>query len=288
MTREAVTAADRRRVARAWRRRHLLWAAIFGAGFGFGVGAGPLLAAPVAEAYFPDALRLRELTVVGTRRLAPEEVAAAAALAPNGRLDHIETGAVARRIEAHPWIARARVAALSPGALVVSVEEREPAATVAGDGDATWWVDGEGVAFALVEDAAEGAAFPRIDGLAEIAPGRADARLAQGVRIAGATRERGLRGLREVRLGGDDPHALPSLRLARPRARVLLGGDDLDAKLKRLARLLAADLPEVAAASAIDLRFGERTVLRSDASWMGDAEAEARGSAPPSGTGPAG
>jgi len=229
---------------------------------------------------------------VGIERLGAAEVAAAAGLAPAARLDRIEPARLAARIEAHPWIARARVAVLSPGGLRVAVEERVPTATAVLASQA-WWVDDAGVAFAPVDEAAEASIFPRIAGVSDAAPGRADPRLAQAVRIARAARAHGLRGLRNVRVGsegggGETSRTLPSLRLVQPEAVVLLGGGELDAKLERLAALIAAELPEVLEASAIDLRFGDRMVLRSDAFRTGDAETWARGSAAASGTGPAG
>jgi cell division protein FtsQ len=292
VSRRTTSPAERRRAALAQRRRRALWAAVFVAGFGLGATLGPRLAAPVAELCVPEVLRLRELRVVGNEHLSAAEVAAAAGLEPNARLDLIEPELLAARIEAHPWIARARVAALAPGGLRVAVEERVPAATAV-LASQPWWVDDAGVAFARVEEAAEASVFPRIEGVADAAPGRADPRLAQGVRVARAARAHGLRGLRDVRVGSqggsdEDSRRLPSLRLVQPAAEVLLGGGELDAKLERLTRLLAAELPEVLEASAIDLRFGDRMVLRSDASRTGDAATWARGSAAASRTGPAG
>jgi UDP-N-acetylenolpyruvoylglucosamine reductase len=229
VSRRTTSPAERRRAALAQRRRRALWAAVFVAGFGLGATLGPRLAAPVAELCVPEVLRLRELRVVGNEHLSAAEVAAAAGLEPNARLDLIEPELLAARIE----------------------------------------------------------------GVADAAPGRADPRLAQGVRVARAARAHGLRGLRDVRVGSqggsdEDSRRLPSLRLVQPAAEVLLGGGELDAKLERLTRLLAAELPEVLEASAIDLRFGDRMVLRSDASRTGDAATWARGSAAASRTGPAG
>ena len=90
----------------------------------------------------------------------------------------------------------------------MAVEERVPAATavLASQGGEAWWVDDAGVPFAPVEDAAEGSTFPRIAGVADAAPGRADLRLAQGVGIARAARAHGLGGLRAVRVGTKVPN----------------------------------------------------------------------------------
>ncbi len=300
MTRRPESRRRRRQRLRARRRRNLAGALLFAGALGLGASAGPRLAGLAVGAVYPEAVRVRELAVLGARRLTPAEVAAAAGLEPAARFDDVDAADLARRIEAHPWIARARVAAFPPGGLVVSVTEREPVATAVfreadGRGESRWWIDVEGVAFAPVADAAAGGSYPSIAwGEAEaLAAPEGDAPephplLAQGVRIAGATRDHGIAGLREVQLGGGDLRELPRLRLAGSDASVWLGGGELEAKLGRLARLLDAGLPEVAEASEIDLRFGERAVLRSDASRTGDAATGTRGGASASGAGPAG
>jgi hypothetical protein len=63
---------------------------------------------------------------------------------------------------------------------------------------------------------------------------------------------------------------------------VTLGPGEREAKLARLAALLAARRPEVAAALEIDLRFGDRMVLRSGPPPVsGGGVAEASGGSPP-------
>jgi hypothetical protein len=92
--------------------------------------------------------------------------------------------------------------------------------------------------------------------------------------------------VREVRVARDDPARLPALVLASG-TRVTLGAGDLDGKLARLAALLAAGRPEVAAALEIDLRFGDRMVLRSGAlpeGGSGVAAASGRSAPPRAGT----
>ena len=67
-------------------------------------------------------------------------------------------------------------------------------------------------------------------------------------------------------LADADPARAPALALRAggpaPGALVLLGEGERDAKLARLARLLATGLPELATAAEIDLRFGADVVLR--------------------------
>src|SRR4029450_13028737 len=64
-----------------------------------------------------------------------------------------------------------------------------------------------------------------------------------------------------VRAGRGAPQELPARELTSG-ARVLVGAGDPAPRLERLAALLRAGLPEVAAAREIDLRFGDRMVLR--------------------------
>ena len=74
-----------------------------------------------------------------------------------------------------------------------------------------------------------------------------------------------------------------SLRFAGSPLRVVLGREDLDSKLRELARLLAADMPEVDDATELDLRFAGQAVLRNEPPRIGAAKAAAaRGRAAPS------
>ena len=64
---------------------------------------------------------------------------------------------------------------------------------------------------------------------------------------------------------------------------VVLGREDLDSKLRELARLLAADVPEIGDAAEIDLRFADQAVLRKESPPEEAAKAAAaRGRATPS------
>ena len=117
-------------------------------------------------------------------------------------------------------------------------------------------------------------------GLEDASPSVADSRLREGVDIVKALERHGLTEIREVRLGGHAPSELPALRVGIERdggPEVLLGSGDLDPKLERLAALLAAPFDEVREASSIDLRFGDRMVLRSGPPEGSGAAASAGG-----------
>ncbi|WP_157572336.1 cell division protein FtsQ/DivIB [Nevskia soli] len=76
--------------------------------------------------------------------LKPQQIAAAAAIAPGARLFDVRLDAVRAQVEALPWVAHARVSRVWPGRIAVRVWERKPYALWGDKG----LVDEEGVAFA--------------------------------------------------------------------------------------------------------------------------------------------
>jgi hypothetical protein len=182
-------------------------------------------------------------------------------------------------------VARARVTLLRPGRILVAVEEREPVAVaLLGSPPTRFWLDAEGVPF-LPVGGADTAGRVAVVGPEEARPGRAEPRFAEGVALAGALARHGL-AVREVQVARSEASELPVLVLASG-ARALLGAGDHETKLARLGALLAARLPEVAAAREIDLRFGDRMVLRGGPPAAA-GEAGAGGGAPPPNPGPRG
>jgi cell division protein FtsQ len=196
------------------------------------------------------------LALLGNRHATPAELAAAAGLGPGVRLARLDPAVVRAGIAAHPWVRSVRVATLPPDRLIVAVEEREPAA-VAPIGASTWLVDRSGRAFL---EAAPERPLPLLTG----ARATDDPRLAEGMAWLAALAAHGLPAPRELALADADPARAPALALAAPApaARILLGSGERDAKLTRLARLLATRLPELASVAEIDLRFGADVILR--------------------------
>jgi len=236
---------------------------------------------PVVARLRPELLAVERLALVGAERVAPAEVIAALGLHAGTPVLAVDAPELRRRLEAHPWVARARVALLRPGRVVVALEEREPVAVVLlGSPPSRWWLDAEGVPF-LPVGTADARGHAVVVGPEDAKPRAADARLAEGVAVARALRTHALPPVREVLVGRDAPSRLPALVLGSG-TRVTLGPGELDAKLARLAALLAAGRPEVAAAFEIDLRFGDRMVLRS-----GPPPADGGGVAAASGGSPA-
>lgn len=75
--------------------------------------------------------RVRQIELVGVRNLAPDAVIAALRLAPEASV-FTDTRILADRIRGLPGVAEARVARHLPAALMIEVEEVEPAALVPG------------------------------------------------------------------------------------------------------------------------------------------------------------
>jgi cell division protein FtsQ len=280
----------RRRRGRRLRRRRsarqrALLLAIWGAAAAFGLAAGIETSEPVLARLRPEVLAVESVALVGARHAAPDELVAALGLAAGTPVLSVDAPELRRRVEAHPWVARARVTLLRPGRVLLAVEEREPVAiALLGNPPTRFWLDAEGVPFLPVGNGDAGAKVAVV-GPAEARPGSADPRFAEGVALAGALGRHGL-AVREVQVARGEAAELPVLVFENG-ARVLLGAGDHDAKLARLGALLRARLPEVAAAREIDLRFGDRMVLRGGPPAAA-GEAGASGGAPPPNPGPRG
>lgn len=205
----------------------------------------------------PDLFTLRRLEIEGARRVEP--AALAHAVLPADAPEPLTPDEIAARLEAHPWIAEAAVARLAPDTVVARVREYAPAAVVIALGETPVLVDEDGLAFADATGP-EWASLPQLV-VAELTPrDRRDPVLAQGVALARAAADAGFSGI-EIALDGEDPNAVPALRVAGVPARIVLGASDPAPKLARLVRLLASE-PAAAEAREIDLRFAEQVVLR--------------------------
>jgi hypothetical protein len=179
------------------------------------------------------------------------------------------------------------VTVLRPGRLIAHVTEREAAAvTRLGMPPTLWLVDVDGTPFTPVA-AVWARSHVVVAGPPDAEPGVASGRLREGVRIARALLARGLGPAVEVEVAGAPPAELPALRLE-DGPRVLLGPGELDEKLRRLDALLGAGFAEVERAAVIDLRFGDRMVLRSGPSGGPDEATTAGGRPTPSWTRPLG
>ncbi|RKN50782.1 cell division protein FtsQ/DivIB [Micromonospora endolithica] len=153
---DAVPASTRRFMARARQRRvraALPWA----------VAAGVLaLAGLVAWTLLGTGLfGVREVRVAGAELVTPVQVRDAAAVPDGTPLARVDLAAAAGRIGALPAVQRATVTRDWPDALVVTVTERTPAATVPRDGQFVV-VDAAGVVFRTLPEQPAGLPVVRV------------------------------------------------------------------------------------------------------------------------------
>ena len=234
----------------------------------------------VGGAWLADAT-LETVSVRGARHLSAQAIAATSGVAPGAALAALDRDSVAARLTENAWIDQARVLALPSGRLLLAVVERQPVAVLAGE--QPWAVDATGSPFAPAPSAGL-EALPRLVATPAAAPGE----LAQAVALARRLPEFDIAAPLEVGIAApNDPEGF-WLRLPGLAPRVVLGRDALDAKLADLARVLEAELPELASSTRLDLRFRDQAVLDVTPPPKGTAQAAAsRGGAMPSGERPA-
>ena len=227
--------------------------------------------------------QLDSISVRGASHLAVAEVAAATGVSRSAALSSLELASVEKRLEDHAWIAEARALRLPTGTLLVDVKETVPVAVVAAGSPAqTFLVDASGTPFAAAEERHD-EALPRIVTAGAVAPLEPNEDIARAVQLARELHRFGLAQPVLISIAAEDDRRGFTLRLAGLRARIVLGREDLDSKLRELARLLAADVPEIGDATELDLRFADQAVLRNEPPPEGAAQAAvARGRAAPS------
>jgi len=237
-------------------------ALVLAASFAAGLGGGSSVAEAAASWLAGQAPRLEAIAVRGAGQLSSAEVAAATGVPRGVDLRRVDAEAVAAQLARHPWIASARAVELPAGRLLVDVVERIAVATVsAPNSEQAFAVDANGTPFA---PAGSGATreLPHLVQSAPVAIGEPDPALAEAVDLAGRLAALGLPRPLEIGVSVQDDPAGFWLRLAGFAPRIILGRDDLDARLGALARVLEAGSPEAAQAAALDLRFADQGVLR--------------------------
>ncbi|MEE9607640.1 MAG: FtsQ-type POTRA domain-containing protein [Myxococcota bacterium] len=254
---------------------------------GLSLAAGARFAAPLLDwaslRAGGGAARVDSIWVHGAEHVAAEQIAAASGVARNASLASVDAGRIEARLAGLAWVAEARALRLPNGRVLIGVVERVPVAVArSASGDAPFLIDETGTAFAAAAPD-HVAALPALVSASDLAPGRSDARLAAAARLARRMPRLGLAAPAEISVAADgDPEGF-AVRLGDRPARVVLGWSELDARLAVLVRLLAADLPQVASAATLDLRFADQAVLRGKSSPEGAAPAAvSRGGAAPS------
>jgi hypothetical protein len=239
--------------------RRLQAAAIAAASF----AAGALAAGPVWEllASAASPAGLRSLVIQGHDRLAAREIAEAAGVGA-GAAPGAALPAVAAALQTHPWIESARVLPAPGGRLLVRVRERVPRALLLRDGsDERLLVDASGTPFAEARDG-DAQGLPVLVSARSFARGETDPLLAEGLSLAEALPRRGLDAGAVLALpDASRPAEGWVWRRGEPPLEAVLGEEQLDLRLDRLAALLRARPEAARDARRLDLRFRDRAVL---------------------------
>ncbi len=244
--------------------------------FGLGLGAGALVGSPLIDAaahwWNPTPLPLTAIAVQGHSRLDSRDVAAATGVPKGIDYDQLDLREVERGLVAHPWIRSARALRLPLGRIgsadrgsriLVRIEEREPLALWRREGsDQAHWVDASGTLFAPA-DTSEASALPVLTGRRSFSVGEPHSQIARAVALAQRAPRPGIDGpvALQLPLAGDASEGWV-LRPAGLEAEVILGSEELERRLDRLARLTLAQPDLASGARRIDLRFADRMVLQ--------------------------
>lgn len=241
--------------------RLLLWSLKLGVGLL--LGAAGLLWAWVGLRHVGRLpyFQITNVVVRGNSQVAPAEIVASLDLRPGTSILEPDLTELRTRVLANPWIREARVSRRLPLTLEVTVWERTPEVLVVAEG--TYLAGGDGVILAETT----GAVPPELPRLV-FSGGRS----APGGRLPGEAVPRALalwRGLasspaiggerlQEVRLERDGTFTIRTERGVVVRAR----GEGAERQLLRLEAALQHAGKRLQAYEAVDLRFGDRIVLR--------------------------
>ena len=198
---------------------------------------------------------LREVKFAGLVHATERDMLARSGLRLGANLMALDLAAAARSLEAHPWVASARLSRSFPGTVLAEIVEHRPAAQVQLGG--LYLLDDDGRVFKRVgpEDSVD---LPLVSGVTREEwlrdKGAAQLRLYSALHLLEVWRAEGLPAgsLEEVRVEEDggftafarEPAGLQEVRL---------GGRDLPLQLRRLAQLRAALARRGEHAARIDL-----------------------------------
>jgi cell division protein FtsQ len=203
-----------------------------------------------------------EVEVRGASRLATAEIIAASGIRRGANLWQIDSRAAAAGVAGLTAVRRAEVIRAFPNRVTIVVEERRPFTLV--HAGRLHWIDEEGVRVAA-EGRAVTMALPVISGLTDdeiAAASRAPSeRVLTGVRLIRTLLRAGsplVTQISEVDVGRTDGPVLYTV----DGIEVRLGAEEWDARIPRLAGVLAQVAASGQAVSAIDLRFRDQVVLK--------------------------
>jgi cell division protein FtsQ len=225
-----------------WKRLRMFWVFI-------AAGAIAAIAAGYTLATRPE-FRVRSITVSGNHAVSQQQIVAAAAISLDANVWLLNTGAIAGRIEAIPFIATANVHRSLPADVELAVTERTPAACVVAKGVALTIDAGRRV----LASRCLSRALPRYEltPASDPKPGGflADAQIARLQRDLGVVASGGYaaRSARFDEYGSLNVTTTTGLLLR------LGSDDDLQSKVRLIGPILEATKKRLRAVEAIDLR----------------------------------
>lgn len=238
-------------------RRILALAALAAVTAAAAVGYAPLRAWGVRHPYFAVA----EIVVAPTAHVRSGALLQWVGLKPGVGIWSVDPGALAARLERHPWIRRASVRREFPRRLVVQVEEREPAAIVLID--QLYYIDRSGVVFARVSPE-ETLDLPFVTGI--------EAAVLAGERPFPRHAIRQALKLLQLMRGAGLPFRVSEVHIEReqgitvfpvePRVAFVFGWNRFPLKLARLGRVLGAFAGRETEIREIDLTYAAQAVIR--------------------------
>lgn len=208
---------------------------------------------------------LREVDVVGHKRLDPKILVKLAGLTPGMNLFGVDLEKVRRRVESNPWIRRTSVRKIPPSVLRIEIEERLPVAVFGRNGGVA--VDAEGVVLGKYS-ARSGNCLPFLEGFTEKS-------LRPGGSIYGDDIEMALRATSLFENGFNESRGCLSiskegrgrLRITKPGGKLtlLVGEDRMEAQAARFLALrqrILKDQAKYAGSVLLDLTFPGRIIVR--------------------------
>jgi cell division protein FtsQ len=222
-----------------------------------------------------EPVALEIISVHGAQRLSVATIANSTGITPGAELDSIDSRVIEQKLSEHPWIAKARAVRLPTGQLLIDVNERiARAVVVAEDGEPGMVVDAVGMPFAAAE-ARDLSSLPKLRTSGEIESHVVDERLARAIAFAYQLPDFGLPLPEELSIAADSDPVGFTLRLPDFPPHIIVGWEDLETRLAKLARLFEENLEEIGEAQSLDLRFADQAVLRSTSSPKEAAQAAA-------------
>ena len=238
------------------------------AGSGFLLASGALLTAQMLleSGYFG----VQQIRVEHQVRVSEGDILDASDIEVGDSLFDLELHMIGRKIEEHPWIARADVERSFPDHVVIRVVEREVRAII--DLDYLYYVDKAGEVFKML-DAGDELNYPVITGIDRQYlldnPDQTQSSLDLALKIMGELDNRSLFNLEDISEIHFDQQEGLILHTRIGGVPIRMGKDGFDAKLNRL-EIIYEDLePRLLALKYIDLNVTDRVIVKVDVKRTG-------------------